>query len=148
MKKSKFFCPPEHLVAASNEIEIIGVGDVTIEDAYHRVISGSFGIYAYEVDPETNVRTPVYIYPQSIKTNVEEGANALKSLETLLSAAMNNPTEVPIGLKGKYLSAAKRTLDYLILLPDLPSETCTINESKWNFESNVLAVDADTAAPI
>jgi len=46
MKKSKFFCPPEHLVAASNEIEIIGVGDVTIEDAYHRVISGSFGIYA------------------------------------------------------------------------------------------------------
>jgi hypothetical protein len=61
---------------------------------------------------------------------------------------MNNPTEVPIGLKGKYLSTAKRTLDYLILLPDLPSETCTINESKWNFGSNVLAVDNDTAAPI
>lgn len=64
-----FFCPPQHKIGTSEELQIFGVGDVTIKDEHHRVTTGSFGIYAYEVDPTTKAKRPVFIYPHWIKTN-------------------------------------------------------------------------------
>lgn len=69
MKRSQYFCPPHYLIPGAGELEIIGVGDVTIEDVYHRVTTGSNGIYGIEVELATQVRTPVYFYPPEIKTN-------------------------------------------------------------------------------
>ena len=39
-------------------------------------------------------------------------------------------------------------MKYLASLPSLPIETCTVNESKWDSEYNVLDVYAEVAAPI
>lgn len=103
MKRSKYFCPPDYLIPGAEELEIIGVGDVTIEDVYHRVTTGSNGIYAIEVDSATQVKKPVYFYPPEIKTNSEQGLAALDKLHQRLEAAFGKE-RVAFGLKGKYNS--------------------------------------------
>lgn len=114
--KSMYFCPPEMHIPTSDQLEILGVGDVEVTDKRQVIITHRNGIYAKEVGSDGKAK-PVYILPDEIRVTMPRGLEALKAIHAMLKEAMNQST-VPFGLKGSYLSQAECTLAHVSQLPD------------------------------
>ena len=119
----------------------MGTGDVSFQDMFHRITTGSHGIYAEELD-ETMKEVPVFIYPDGILTLTPSGLTAANELLGLYLDTFEKKETSPFGLKGNYQSRAQQTLDHLIQLPKKPTETCILYKNKWNM-ANVLDVHED-----
>jgi hypothetical protein len=138
--RSRFFCPDTFLIPKPGELLIEGVGDVDVMDKRQRIVTGKFGIYVYEVDMTTGARVACYVYLEDIKRDAKEGIPAIKAMSDLFSKSMTNRQVVPYGLKGHYLTLARKTKSYLDQLPNQLDESCHIHEAKWDFLTNDVGV--------
>jgi hypothetical protein len=137
--RSRFFCPDTLLIPMPGELLIEGVGDVDVMDNRQRIVTGKFGIYVYEVDMTTGAKVACYVYLEDIKRDNQKGISALEAMRTKFTTILTQ-RQVPYGLKGEYLTLARKTKSYLDQLPNRLDESCHIHEAKWDFLTNDVGV--------
>jgi len=127
---TRFLARPECETPKESEFAIIGVGPVDLVDIFNRRVTGSFGIYIKEIEPDGNFRL-AYIHPGSLKIKYKRCRNALVWLKGVLEAALKAPS-VEFGLRGTYASLAKKTLLHVEQLPSSFKHSCVLFNKQWD----------------